>query len=112
MEFGRAWRPPTKIVGQCSYSSDSFLLICVFFRFLHVFPMTSSCYHDLQRQTILVIEPPLNYKMVFDGPTNMAAPKASATPIAMSLFPHARGASVCAPLYEHYVAEDGRCYHL
>lgn len=66
-----------------------------------------------QNQTVVVVEPPLNYKMVFDGPTNAGGlAKPLVNPASMALFPHVRGASVCAPLYDHYVAEDGLCYHL
>ncbi|CAM9231256.1 unnamed protein product, partial [Hapterophycus canaliculatus] len=65
-----------------------------------------------ENQTIVVVEPPLNYKLVFDGPTNIGPAKLLANPVSMTLFPHVRGASVCGPLYDHYVAEDGLCYHL
>jgi len=67
-----------------------------------------------QNQTVVVVEPPLNYKLVFDGPTSFSADGAKpvASPASMALFPHVHGASVCAPLYDHYVAEDGLCYHL
>lgn len=65
-----------------------------------------------QSQTVVVVEPPLNYKMVFDGPTNGGPSRKLVSPVSMALFPHARGASVCAQLFEHYVAEDGLCYHL
>lgn len=54
----------------------------------------------------------MNYKMVFDGPTNIGVARPFTSPTSMALFPHVQGASVCAPLYEHYVAEDGLCYHL
>eukprot|EP00752_Nemacystus_decipiens_P001778 g1718.t2 len=65
-----------------------------------------------ENQTVVVVEPPLNYKLVFDGPTNAGLAKPLVNPVSMALFPHVRGASVCAPLYDHYVAEDGLCYHL
>eukprot|EP00903_Cladosiphon_okamuranus_P005365 g5358.t2 len=65
-----------------------------------------------ENQTVIVVEPPLNYKLVFDGPTNGGLAKPLVNPVSMALFPHVHGASVCAPLYDHYVAEDGLCYHL
>ncbi|CAM9275025.1 unnamed protein product [Scytosiphon promiscuus] len=65
-----------------------------------------------ENQTVIVVEPPLDYKLVFDGPTNVGPAKPSVNPVSMTLFPHVRGASVCGPLYDHYVAEDGLCYHL
>lgn len=65
-----------------------------------------------QNQTVVVVEPPMNYKLVFDGPTNGGLAKPLVNPVSMALFPHVHGASVCAPLYDHYVAEDGLCYHL
>ncbi len=70
--------------------------------------------HVRQNQTVVVVEPPLNYKLVFDGPTNFTADGAKpvVSPASVALFPHVHGASVCAPLYDHYVAEDGLCYHL
>lgn len=75
-------------------------------------PSRPICSARWQRQTVVIVEPPLNYKMVFDGPTNMGPARSSVNVTSMALFPHAPGASVCAPLYEHYVAEDGLCYHL
>ncbi|CAM9544373.1 unnamed protein product, partial [Ectocarpus sp. 12 AP-2014] len=65
-----------------------------------------------ENQTVVVVEPPLNYKMVFDGPTRSGVAKPLVNPTSMALFPHVRGASVCAEIYDHYVAEDGLCYHL
>ncbi|CAB1121297.1 unnamed protein product [Ectocarpus sp. CCAP 1310/34] len=65
-----------------------------------------------ENQTVVVVEPPLNYKLVFDGPTRSGVAKPVVNPTSMALFPHVRGASVCAEIYDHYVAEDGLCYHL
>ncbi|CBJ27259.1 flagellar associated protein [Ectocarpus siliculosus] len=65
-----------------------------------------------ENQTVVVVEPPLNYKLVFDGPTRSGVAKPLVNPTSMALFPHVRGASVCAEIYDHYVAEDGLCYHL
>lgn len=81
--------------------------------FVSISPRLHGC-HMPQNQTVVVVEPPLNYKLIFDGPTNggLAKPLVNANPVSMALFPHVQGASVCAPLYDHYVAEDGVCYHL
>lgn len=77
----------------------------------HFISMNAACRMP-QNQTVVVVEPPLNYKMVFDGPTNVGLAKSLVNPVSMALFPHVHGASVCAPLYDHYMAEDGLCYHL
>ncbi|CAM9278761.1 unnamed protein product [Discosporangium mesarthrocarpum] len=65
-----------------------------------------------EHQTVVLLEPPKNYKMVFDGPVRAYQGGGPSSPATLAMFRHSVGASVCESLFEHYIAEDGRCYHL
>jgi hypothetical protein len=64
-------------------------------------------------ETIVVLDPPLNHKIVFGGParcnSNSSSNSSSET---LALFAHKAGATNCAGLYEHFAAADGNMYHM
>ncbi|CAM9640570.1 unnamed protein product [Chrysoparadoxa australica] len=60
--------------------------------------------------TVVVIEPPLNYHMVFDGPQRVESDGKQPT-TSLSRFRHSPGATLCNGLYEHFVTADQQCFH-
>jgi hypothetical protein len=73
-------------------------------------------------ETVVVLDPPLNYTIVFGGPAKCdtaahnsngnSSSNSGNSSETLALFAHKAGATNCAGLYEHFAAADGNMYHM